>query len=65
MVVHADAAYKALKEFSLQHIPIGSSHWVTVGENKKMYYLWMNFFLTKEGQEWLKTHKPMSTDNGE
>ncbi|WP_421897560.1 hypothetical protein [Marinoscillum sp.] len=65
VVVHADAASTAFKEFSLLHIPIGSSHWVTVGENKKMYYLWMDFFLTKEGQEWLKTHKPMSADSGE
>ena len=65
VVVHADDASTEFKEYSLLHIPIGSSHWVTVGENKKMYYMWMDFFLTKEGQEWLKTHKPMSTDNNE
>jgi hypothetical protein len=33
-----------------------------VEENKKMYYMWMDFFLTREGQEWLKTHKPVSKD---
>ena len=62
IVVHADNKSAHFKAYSLLHIPIGSSHWVTVEENKKMYYMWMDFFLTKEGQEWLKTHKPISTD---
>ncbi|WP_372776681.1 hypothetical protein [Mangrovibacterium sp.] len=62
IVVHADGASAQLKEYALLHIPIGSSHWVTVEENKKMYYMWMDFFLTKEGQEWLKTHEPTPTD---
>jgi hypothetical protein len=62
IVVHADNKSAAFKEYALLHIPIGSSHGVTVGENKKMYYMWMDFFLTKEGQEWLKTHKPISAD---
>lgn len=61
IVVHADGASAEFKEYSLLHIPLGSSHGVTVGENKIMYYLWMDFFITKEGQEWLKTHKPVST----
>lgn len=61
IVVHADGASAEFKEYSLLHIPVGSSHWVSVEENKRMYYLWMDFFLTKEGQEWLKTHKPIST----
>lgn len=65
VVVHADKATASFTEFSLLHIPIGSSHWVTVDENKKMYYMWMDFFLTKEGQEWLKTHKPISTDKND
>lgn len=62
VIVHADQASVQFKQYSLLHIPIGSTHWVNVGENKKMYYLWMDFFLTKEGQEWLKTHKPVSAD---
>ncbi len=65
VVVHADGASAPFKEFSLLHIPIGSSHGVSVGDNKTMYYLWMDFFLTKEGQEWLKTHKPSSADKNE
>lgn len=57
VIVHADDNQVAFKEFSLLHIPIGSSHWVTVGEGNNMYYQWMDFFLTTKGQEWLKTHK--------
>ncbi len=63
ITVYADSASTNLGQYSLLHIPIGSSHWVTVDENKKMYYMWMDFFLTKEGQEWLKTHKPMGADD--
>lgn len=62
IIVHADNNSAGLKEFSLLHIPLGSSHWASVEKDKKMYYLWMDFFLTKEGQIWLKTHKPISTD---
>ncbi|MEQ8555047.1 MAG: hypothetical protein RIC53_20450 [Cyclobacteriaceae bacterium] len=63
ITVYADSASTNLGQYSLLHIPIGSSHWVTVDENKKMYYMWMDFFLTKEGQEWLKTHKPASDND--
>ena len=59
ITVYADGASTALKAHSLLHIPIGSSHWVTVEAHKKMHYLWMDFFLTKAGEEWLKTHKPL------
>lgn len=65
ITVHANGASAQLGEYALLHIPLGSSHWVTVGENKKMYYMWMDFFMTKEGQEWLKTHKPISTDKND
>ena len=62
ITVHADDKSVGLKEYSIVHIPLGSSHWAEVAENKKMYYMWMDFFLTKKGQEWLKTHKPVSTE---
>lgn len=62
VTVHADGSSTEFKAYSLLHIPIGSTHWVKVDENKKMYYLWMDFFLTKEGQDWLKTHKPVVKD---
>ena len=44
------------------HIPLGSSHSVTVEEDEIMYYVWMDFFLDKKGEEWLKTHK-VNDDN--
>ncbi|MFH0758921.1 MAG: hypothetical protein V2B15_16655 [Bacteroidota bacterium] len=62
ITVHADDVSAHFTEYALLHIPIGSSHWATVEENKTMYYMWMDFFLTREGQEWLKTHKPISKD---
>jgi len=63
ITVHADDAIAEMKEFSLLHIPLGSTHWVQVGDNCKMNYMWMDFFLTKEGEEWLETHKPIEDKN--
>ncbi|MFK7934107.1 MAG: hypothetical protein AB8G22_11410 [Saprospiraceae bacterium] len=62
IVVYADDASTKLKQYALLHIPLGSSHWVKVAENKKMNYMWMDFFLTKAGEEWLKTHQPINNN---
>lgn len=62
IVVYADGKSVEFGKYSLLHIPIGSSHWVSVHEEKKLYYMWMDFFINREGQEWLKTHKPIATD---
>jgi quercetin dioxygenase-like cupin family protein len=59
IIVHADDAQVRLSAFSILHIPLGSRHWVEVEDGRRMYYMWMDFFLTKEGEEWLKTHKPV------
>lgn len=59
ITVHADGVSTPFKQYSLLHIPLGSNHWVDVAENKKMNYMWMDFFLTKEGEVWLDTHKPI------
>lgn len=58
VVVTADDTHTRLTEFTLLHIPLGSLHGVKVEEGRQLYYMWMDFFLTKEGEEWLKTHKP-------
>ena len=55
-VVYADDAKVDFPQYSLLHIPLGSRHWVTVDEKEIMYYVWMDFFLDKKGEEWLKTH---------
>ena len=65
VMVYADDKQTVFKEYSLLHIPRGSNHWVTVDEGKRMYYQWMDFFLTKKGEEWLKTHKHIEKDKKE
>ncbi|MBU2950595.1 hypothetical protein KO493_07790 [Tamlana agarivorans] len=55
-IVYADDAQVDFPPYSLLHIPLASSHSVEVKANKEMYYVWMDFFVDKEGEEWLKTH---------
>lgn len=55
-IVYADDAHADFPQFSLLHIPLGSSHSVTVEADKFMYYVWMDFFLDKKGEQWLETH---------
>ncbi|MDO7172670.1 hypothetical protein [Mariniflexile sp. AS56] len=55
-VVYADDAKVGFPEYSVLHIPLGSSHSVSVEKDKIMYYVWMDFFLDKKGEEWLNTH---------
>lgn len=56
-VVYADDAKVDFPQYSLLHIPLGSSHSVSVEKNEVMYYVWMDFFLDKKGEDWLKTHQ--------
>jgi hypothetical protein len=55
-VVYADDAKVAFPEYSMLHIPLGSSHSVSVDKDDVLYYVWMDFFLDSKGEEWLKTH---------
>jgi len=59
ITVRADQDEIAFPQFTLLHIPLGSSHGAGVLAGKKLYYVWMDFFSSKEGQEWLKGHKPV------
>ncbi|MEP0051645.1 MAG: hypothetical protein ABJQ68_04670 [Nonlabens ulvanivorans] len=54
--VYADDAQVDFPEYSVLHIPLGSSHSVSVEQDELMYYVWMDFFRDKKGEEWLKTH---------
>ncbi len=56
VVFFADNAHAKHLACSLLHISLASSYSVKVEEGKKMYYVWMDFFLDKKGEEWLKTH---------
>ncbi|UMB52567.1 cupin domain-containing protein [Lutibacter sp. A64] len=60
ITVFADDAQIKLPAYSILHIPLGSSHSVEVEKEKKMYYMWMDFFRDKEGEEWLKTHNKIT-----
>lgn len=55
-IVYADEAQIDFPEYSVLHIPLGSSHSVSVEKDEVMYYVWMDFFRDKDGEEWLKTH---------
>ena len=61
-VVYADDAKVDFPQYSVLHIPLGSSHSVSVEKDEIMYYVWMDFFRDKKGEEWLKTHK-VNDDN--
>jgi len=60
--VTADAATARLTAFDILHIPLGSNHGAQVAAGKKLHYIWMDFFMTKEGQDWLKMHKPLAEE---
>ncbi len=62
VIVHADDASVAFPAYSILHIPLGSSHSVDVAEGDKMYYMWMDFFRDKKGEEWLKTHNAVKKE---
>jgi len=55
--VYADADKTEFPSFSILHIPLGSRHSVSVEKDEIMYYVWMDFFIDKDGEQWLKTHK--------
>jgi hypothetical protein len=57
ITITADEASAQLTSFAILHIPLGSNHGALVAEGKKLYYVWMDFFITKEGQDWLKMHQ--------
>ena len=61
-IVYADNDKTEFSSFSMLHIPLGSRHSVSVEKDEIMYYVWMDFFLDKDGEQWLKTHN-VNSDN--
>ena len=55
-VEYADDAKVDFSQFSELHIPLGSSHSISVEKDEILYDIWMDFFRDKKGEEWLKTH---------
>lgn len=60
--VFADDALAEFASFQILHIPRGASHGARVAQDKVLYYMWMDFFQTKAGEEWLKTHEALDVD---
>lgn len=59
ITVLADNEHANLTPFSILHIPLGSNHGAEVAAGKHLHYVWMDFFVATEGQEWLKNHKAL------
>jgi len=55
--VYADDRQVDFPQNALLHIPLGSRHSVSVEKDETLHYVWMDFFLNKEGEEWLMTHQ--------
>jgi hypothetical protein len=61
-VCHADASQAPLLENTLLHIPLGSKHSVSVKEGNTLYYIWLDFFLSLEGQTYMGQQHHMEKD---
>jgi quercetin dioxygenase-like cupin family protein len=59
--VQADDTEVAFDEATLLHIPLGSNHGASVEQGHRLYYVWMDFFTTREGQVHLQNHEPLTT----
>jgi len=55
----ADGSSILLTENLMIHIPLGSKHSVTVEKGSKLAYIWIDFFLTIEGQKYISTQHRM------
>ncbi|WP_372744443.1 cupin domain-containing protein [Lutibacter sp.] len=62
VIVYADDSQIDFPAYSILHIPLGSSHSVEAKAGEKMYYMWMDFFMDKKGEEWLKTHNQIEEE---
>lgn len=62
VTVYADSASIKFPEYSLLHIPLGSTHSVTVEDGAEMYYVWMDFFRDKAAEAWLETHNAIKKE---
>ncbi len=56
---HADGAEALLLENTLLHIPLGSEHYASVEPDNLLSYIWMDMFLTPEGQSYMSSQHKM------
>jgi hypothetical protein len=58
----ADDTQIVFPPLSILHVPSGSMHGCQVDAGNTLYYVWLDFFATREGQEWLRMHKPIDEE---
>lgn len=60
----ADGDKALLEENMILHIPLGSNHSVSVKQGDTLFYIWMDFFLTIDGEKYMdQQHHIDSTQN--
>ncbi len=58
----ADGEKTVLTENMMLHIPLASKHYVSVAEGDKLAYIWMDFFLTLEGEKYMGEQHQMEDE---
>ncbi len=58
----ADGEETVLTENMMLHIPLASKHYVSVAEGDKLAYIWMDFFLTLEGEKYMGEQHQMEEE---
>jgi mannose-6-phosphate isomerase-like protein (cupin superfamily) len=56
---YAENEKAVLTENMMLHIPLGSKHAVSVAEGDRLAYIWLDFFLTLEGQKYMNEQHQM------
>jgi quercetin dioxygenase-like cupin family protein len=59
---YADGEQTVLTENTMLHIPLGSEHHVSVADRDKLAYIWMDFFLSLEGEKYMGEQHQMEED---
>ncbi|MEN8230834.1 MAG: hypothetical protein ABFS38_21950 [Bacteroidota bacterium] len=59
---YADHEETNLSENMMLHIPLGSTHAVSVSEGEKLAYIWFDFFLTLEGEKYMNEQHQMDEE---
>ena len=62
VVVKADSAEAGFRENDLLHIPLGSSHGVSVAEGSELHYVWIDFFHSLEDIDYIKDNHKMKDE---
>ena len=51
-----------LMENLILHVPLGSMHSISVTDGDKLFYIWLDFFLTIEGQKYMADQHQMDNE---